>query len=645
MHATNAYSREREVLLLALRSNIDASMHTELARLLEQGIDWTVLVRTAMAHRLVPLLENGITPLGAPLVPRDITQAFASWSDRNLQHWQVCERGVTELARSLRAQQINALFLHGPAVALAVYGELRLQEATTPAVLLREVDLKAVDATLRSLGYQLNPSAPEPVASTRATPRRLYLRREDQSAIEVGTSILDEFQGITLDADTVEGRAVSIDVLDEPLSVLSPGDLALILCADAGMRDWQVTAELCDLAWLLRGLSAADLVDLRARAGDQRIQRLLELGLGLARAVFGVPDEPARQVDTRLDRAVSRYSSRLLADPGDEPVHRGFSLDQLMLRERRTQQARYVAQHLALPFRRLFSRTNPSTARDAAVSATERNRVHWGRRSEAWEKWSVVTRPRSAEFSRALISAAAAKKGGRVLDLACGVGDTSLELGELIGGDGLVVTTDLAFDMVERARHRAVEEGLGNLRFAATAMQYLPFRGRSFDAVVCRLGIMYCPDVPLALSEARRVLKPGTRAAFLVCGPREANPVLDVVHRVVTEFFELRETDDAIDPFRFSASGSLADGMRRAGFLDVAEEDVTLHQRAPVGTPFWQASLERGLSLTLEQLPDDTRAELVRRMTEAFEPYRQDGFYMLPNLSRITSGRCPAQRA
>ncbi len=40
-----------------------------------------------------------------------------------------------------------------------------------------------------------------------------------------------------------------------------------------------------------------------------------------------------------------------------------------------------------------------------------------------------MTRPRSAEFSRALMTAAGVDAGQRVLDLACGVGDTSLELG------------------------------------------------------------------------------------------------------------------------------------------------------------------------------------------------------------------------
>ena len=71
------------------------------------------------------------------------------------------------------------------------------------------------------------------------------------------------------------------------------------------------------------------------------------------------------------------------------------------------------------------------------------------------------------------------------------------------------------------------------------------------------------------------------------------------------------------------------------------EQEVTLPQRAPVGTRFWQPGLERGMSLSLEDLPQDTREKLEHRMTTAFEPFLREGFYELPSLSRITWGTCP----
>ena len=104
---------------------------------------------------------------------------------------------------------------------------------------------------------------------------------------------------------------------------------------------------------------------------------------------------------------------------------------------------------------------------------------------------------------------------------------------------------------------------------------------------------------------------------------------------------EVEQAEAAIDPFRFAAAGSLADEMTKAGFTDVEEQDISVSQRAIPNTPFWQASLERGLSLVIEDLPRDTRGELERRMAKAFEPYLRGEFYELPSLSRITRGIYP----
>jgi ubiquinone/menaquinone biosynthesis C-methylase UbiE len=267
--------------------------------------------------------------------------------------------------------------------------------------------------------------------------------------------------------------------------------------------------------------------------------------------------------------------------------------------------------------------------------------VHWSERSNAWEKWSEMTRSRSAQISGALIAAAGIDAGDRVLDLACGVGDTSLELSPVVGSTGLVMMTDLAFDMVVRAQRRAESDGLVNLLTCAAAMECLPFGNQCFDGIVCRLGIMYCPQVQRALAEARRVLRPGARSAYLVCGPRENNPILKIVNQVLTELFDLERPDATIEPFRFAAAGSLAEEMAQAGFLDIEEQELMQSQRAVAGSPFWLASAERGLSLVIDDLPRNTRKELEKRMTTAFEPYLRGGLYELPSLSRITRGTSP----
>ena len=54
-----------------------------------------------------------------------------------------------------------------------------------------------------------------------------------------------------------------------------------------------------------------------------------------------------------------------------------------------------------------------------------------------------------------------------------------------------------------------MNDGLDNIEFLEMDAEELTFQDASFDAVTNAYGLMFCPDLPRALSEARRVLKPG----------------------------------------------------------------------------------------------------------------------------------------
>ena len=97
----------------------------------------------------------------------------------------------------------------------------------------------------------------------------------------------------------------------------------------------------------------------------------------------------------------------------------------------------------------------------------------------------------------------------RVLDVGCGPGFYVMELLEQVGRDGSVVGVDASADMLAVAARRA--EGHDNVELHEGDATSLPVPGASFDRALAVQVLEYVEDVPAALAEMRRALRPGGR--------------------------------------------------------------------------------------------------------------------------------------
>jgi SAM-dependent methyltransferase len=151
---------------------------------------------------------------------------------------------------------------------------------------------------------------------------------------------------------------------------------------------------------------------------------------------------------------------------------------------------------------------NRSVQKGGWVSNT---RYELGHEPDELERLTVQGRALAAP-TRALMVAAGLRDGMRVLDLGSGAGDMSFVVADIVGDAGEVVGIDRAPEAVAEATARAERLGRANVRFVLGDI-HDPVEDGAFDAVVCRLVLMFVPDPSAVLRTQSAAVRPGSIVA------------------------------------------------------------------------------------------------------------------------------------
>jgi demethylmenaquinone methyltransferase/2-methoxy-6-polyprenyl-1,4-benzoquinol methylase len=117
-------------------------------------------------------------------------------------------------------------------------------------------------------------------------------------------------------------------------------------------------------------------------------------------------------------------------------------------------------------------------------------------------------------WKRFTVEASGVRPGERVLDIAGGTGDLARLFSRRVGPQGEVVLTDINPAMLQQGRDRLLDAGIV-VPLVRCDAEKLPFPGEHFDCVSVAFGLRNVTRKPAALSEMRRVLKPGGRLVVL----------------------------------------------------------------------------------------------------------------------------------
>ena len=275
---------------------------------------------------------------------------------------------------------------------------------------------------------------------------------------------------------------------------------------------------------------------------------------------------------------------------------------------------------------------------DLVTSADAVVRADWAARAESWNKTAPESLSTADQNNQRMIAAAGIEPGMAVLDLASGTGEPAITIARHVGPTGSVVATDGVRGMLRGAERRASKLALANMSFVVADMVHLPFADATFDAVTCRFGIMFPLNAVGAATEARRVLKPGCKAAYMVHGPYEDDTQYKTVREATLTFFGREIPKRPLQRHRFGDSGAIARVMTAAGFADVEEVEFKGIRETPADQPFWRTTLERSFSKDYYAMGEDERNALDQAIEAAFEPHVKDGVFQLQTHARLGVG-------
>jgi SAM-dependent methyltransferase len=264
------------------------------------------------------------------------------------------------------------------------------------------------------------------------------------------------------------------------------------------------------------------------------------------------------------------------------------------------------------------------------------SRETWKVMAPGWERWRAHLGEAVGPVREWMLGELAPQPGDTVLELAGGTGDLGFGAAELIGERGRLVSTDFSPEMLEVARRRGTELGLQNVEYRVMDAERIDLDSDSVDGVLCQAGYMLMADPAAALSETRRVLRPGGRLALSVWGAPERNPWASIGGRILVERGHMSPPEPgAPGVFSMASEERTRALLAGAGFTDLRLDEVALRFRFRDVDDYvrWAIDMAGPLAIVIRGLPGDELAAVKSQLEDGFSLFAADGGYELPGVA------------
>jgi SAM-dependent methyltransferase len=272
-------------------------------------------------------------------------------------------------------------------------------------------------------------------------------------------------------------------------------------------------------------------------------------------------------------------------------------------------------------------------------------RSQWNAAAPGWNAHAPAIGAWLHDATVAMLGMADVRAGSRVLDVAAGAGEQTLAIARRVGPNGSVLTTDLSPAIVELARENAARAGFANVHARVADGEDLNVPQGSFDAVVCRLGLMFFPDPQRGVREMFRALRTGGGACTMVFSRPQNNPCVTILMSTALRHAGLPQADPRAPGGLLSLGqpGHMDALFKEAGFRDVATTAIDATFRMPTVDHYldFVRTSASPIQHILGTLDPGAAAAAWGEMRERLNVYTTANGWEGPNELLLTAGRRP----
>lgn len=251
----------------------------------------------------------------------------------------------------------------------------------------------------------------------------------------------------------------------------------------------------------------------------------------------------------------------------------------------------------------------------------EGQRQGWNNVAYGRLKWWNLAETAGKNLTKRLIELGKIRQGSKILDIATGIGEPSITAAQLVGKNGHVLAIDISPQMLVVAKERAISMGLQDVMdFREGDAETIDLPSSTFDAALCRFGLMFLPNVKAGLTNIHESLVNNGRFAAAVWASPEKVPFISLPLNIL-----LKETNSPPPPPNVPGPFSLADEkllkeyFNRSGFKDVTIErqDMMFNFNSPEEFTNFVCETASPVQVMLSNQSEERRKEILNAIAKA----------------------------